>query len=283
MNKKFLLPLFATFMMVLGVSAQNNSYNMVLEMTNGTKITTGPNDVQNISFTDGQLTISGTSIEELKNDIKAIKEKLEELTTAISNNNSTSLGYKAEDFVGYWNMSVAGNSHPFVFLPNGKAWKVYNQWSGEWTYNEKTNVLATSIEMWSFDITAVFGNHWTGTTINTGKAVSATKGDDASLIEEYLKMLIWKQEDGTTSKISNGFYDYYLNSEYYYSGILNLILDVENGNASFEVEYEYELTHYTTIENKRYKKKDSYEIKGMYRDQPTLIINSGTLYYGTWR
>ena len=87
----------------------------------------------------------------------------------------------------------------------------------------------------------------------------------------------------TTSKISNGFYDYYLNSEYYYSGILNLILDVENGNASFEVEYEYELTHYTTIENKRYKKKDSYEIKGMYRDQPTLIINSGTPYYGTWR
>lgn len=283
MKKQFFLPLFATFLMIMGVNAQNNSYNMVLEMANGTKINTGPNDVQNISFTDGQLTISGTSIEEIKNDIKAIKERLEELSLTISNINSTSSGYKAEDFIGYWNMSVGGNSHGFIFLPNGKAWKAVNQWSGEWTYNDKTNVLATSIEMWAFNITAVFGTHWTSTTVNTNKAVSATKATDDDFIGQYIRMLVWKREDGTTSRISDGFYDYYLNSEYYYCGMLNLIFDVENGNASFEVEYEYELTHYTTIENIRYKKKDSYEIKGMYTDQPTLIINSGTPYYGTWR
>ena len=278
MKRLVLLPLFATFLMIMGVNAQNNSYNMVLEMTNGTRINTGPNDVQNISFTDGELTISGTSIEEIKNDIKAIKERLEELALTISNN-STSLGYKAEDFIGYWNMSVAGNSHSFIFLPNGKAIRDGSV-TGEWTYNEKSNVLATNIEMWSFNITAMFGNNWTATTANTDRAVKATKGDNNNYIDGYVRMLVWQQENGTTFRISDGFYNYYsnLSDVISYYGISNIIIDAENGNASFEVEYEEQFNKYLTA-----KRKDSYEIQGMYNDQPTLIINSGTPYYGTWR
>lgn len=77
MKKQLLLSLIAAFLMVLGVNAQNNSYNMVIEMTDGTKINIGPNDIKSISFTDGQLTVSGESIDDIKKEIAALKEKID--------------------------------------------------------------------------------------------------------------------------------------------------------------------------------------------------------------
>ena len=78
MKKQLFLSLIAAFLMVLGVNAQNNSYNMVIEMTDGTKINIGPNDIKNMSFTDGQLTVSGESIDDIKKEIAALKQKIDE-------------------------------------------------------------------------------------------------------------------------------------------------------------------------------------------------------------
>jgi formylglycine-generating enzyme required for sulfatase activity len=50
---------------VLSASAQNNDYNMVIELKNGTKITLGADDVENLTFNDGALSISGNTIEDI--------------------------------------------------------------------------------------------------------------------------------------------------------------------------------------------------------------------------
>lgn len=81
MKKHLLLSLIAAFMVVLGASAQGNSYNMVIEMANGTKINIGPNDIKNISFIDGNLTVSGESIDDIKKDISDIKNAMANLKT----------------------------------------------------------------------------------------------------------------------------------------------------------------------------------------------------------
>lgn len=78
MNNKFFLSLIATFMMVLGINAQNNTYHLVIEMNNGTKINIGPNDINNMSFTDGELIVSGENINDIKKEIATLKEKVSE-------------------------------------------------------------------------------------------------------------------------------------------------------------------------------------------------------------
>lgn len=75
--KRIFLSLATALITILGISAQN-TYNMVIEMNNGTKINIGPNDIKNISFVDGDLTISGESIDEIKKEIADLKQKLDE-------------------------------------------------------------------------------------------------------------------------------------------------------------------------------------------------------------
>ena len=75
--KRIFLSLATVLITILGISAQN-TYNMVIEMNNGTKINIGPNDIKNISFVDGDLTISGESIDEIKKEIADLKQKLDE-------------------------------------------------------------------------------------------------------------------------------------------------------------------------------------------------------------
>lgn len=65
MKKNILIALFALLAVVLNGNAQNNTYNMVIEMANGTKITIGPNDVKNISFNNGELVMTGEDINSL--------------------------------------------------------------------------------------------------------------------------------------------------------------------------------------------------------------------------
>ena len=75
--KRIFLSLATALITILGISAQN-TYNMVIEMNNGTKINIGPNDIKNISFVDGDLTISGESIDEIKKEIADLRQKLDE-------------------------------------------------------------------------------------------------------------------------------------------------------------------------------------------------------------
>jgi len=65
MKKYFLLSLLAMLQLTLTVSAQTNTYAMVIEMQNGTKLTIGPNEVKNVTFNNGELTVTGETIETL--------------------------------------------------------------------------------------------------------------------------------------------------------------------------------------------------------------------------
>lgn len=69
MKKQVIMSLIAAFVMVLNVQAQeiaqDNTYNMVIEMANGTKLTIGPNEIKNIDFFDGDVVVTGTRLEDL--------------------------------------------------------------------------------------------------------------------------------------------------------------------------------------------------------------------------
>ena len=84
MKKHLLLSLVAAFIMVLGASAQSNSYSMIIEMANGAKITIGPNDIKNITFMDGQVTVSGESIDDIKSQLVAQKEDIKAMNAQIA-------------------------------------------------------------------------------------------------------------------------------------------------------------------------------------------------------
>ena len=77
MKKNIMIALFALMAVAMNSNAQNNTYNMVIEMTNGTKISIGPNDVKNISFNNGELVISGESINTLAEEQKYLQNQID--------------------------------------------------------------------------------------------------------------------------------------------------------------------------------------------------------------
>jgi hypothetical protein len=81
--KKFFL--FILMLFAANVYAQENTYNMVIEMANGSKITIGPNEVKNITFNDGQITVSGQSIEKMADEILTLQKEGADTRAAIDN------------------------------------------------------------------------------------------------------------------------------------------------------------------------------------------------------
>ena len=77
MKKFFILSLIATFVSVFSVSAQDNTYSMIIKMANGTTFTIGPNEVDSLWFNDGQVTVAGTNIMDLINAIVQLKYESE--------------------------------------------------------------------------------------------------------------------------------------------------------------------------------------------------------------
>ena len=66
---------------------------------------------------------------------------------------------------------------------------------GHWQFNKVTSVLATDIDLWQFQVTAIFEKSWTGTTINTGRGANASKRDDNIYVKELLNCISFKQTD----------------------------------------------------------------------------------------
>jgi len=79
MKKNILIALVALLAVALNGNAQNNTYNMVIEMANGTKITIGPNDVKNISFNNGELVMTGEDINTLVEQQNKTQERVDSL------------------------------------------------------------------------------------------------------------------------------------------------------------------------------------------------------------
>ena len=76
MNKRYFTALIATFLMAVSAIAQTNTYNMVLTLTDGTVITIGPNDLKQLDFKEGDVTVSGTNITDLMKSIKDMQASL---------------------------------------------------------------------------------------------------------------------------------------------------------------------------------------------------------------
>lgn len=92
MKKYILLPLIAMLVTVFSASAQENAYPMIIKMADGTIFTIGANEVQKVSFTNGQVTVSGESIQSMLDAIAATmsltkdtREKTDQLETMIAN------------------------------------------------------------------------------------------------------------------------------------------------------------------------------------------------------
>lgn len=85
MKKNTFFAIVIMLMMSVSALAQSNSYNMVIEMANGTKINIGPNDVKNIYFKDGELVVSGENLEKL---IQNTNENMNQTTKELSNLNA---------------------------------------------------------------------------------------------------------------------------------------------------------------------------------------------------
>jgi peptidoglycan hydrolase CwlO-like protein len=92
MKKYILLPLIAMLVTVFSASAQENAYPMIIKMADGTIFTIGANEVQKVSFTNGQVTVSGESIQSMLDAIAATmsltqdtREKTDQLETIIAN------------------------------------------------------------------------------------------------------------------------------------------------------------------------------------------------------
>ena len=69
---------------VLTASAQSNDYNMVIELKNGTKVTLGANDVENLTFNGEALSISGNTIAEMKSEIEELRALISQLQDQVN-------------------------------------------------------------------------------------------------------------------------------------------------------------------------------------------------------
>ena len=73
------MSLVATFIIAVSAFAQTNTYNMVLTLTDGTVITIGPNDLKQLDFKEGDVTVSGTNITTLMSSITAMQAQIDQL------------------------------------------------------------------------------------------------------------------------------------------------------------------------------------------------------------
>ena len=83
MRKITFISLFIALFASVSMQAQENAYNMVIEMNNGTKITIGPNDVKNITFNDGELVVTGPSLQGWMENMQAETAMLAQRTTSV--------------------------------------------------------------------------------------------------------------------------------------------------------------------------------------------------------
>lgn len=96
MTKKLFMALVALFLVVLAGKAQNNTYRMTIQMTDGTIINVGPNDMKNINFVDGQLTVSGVSIDSLLTEMTKMKQREDSICAEVQLNWVMSQAYFVE-------------------------------------------------------------------------------------------------------------------------------------------------------------------------------------------
>ena len=74
---RHILAVSALFWGVMAVQAQEDSYMMTVELSNGTKLSLNTNDVKEVTFADGKVTVTGS---DLVQTINYLTRDVEELT-----------------------------------------------------------------------------------------------------------------------------------------------------------------------------------------------------------
>ena len=81
--KKFSIITMFLALLTMTAQAQENTYNMVIEMTNGTKITIGPNDIRSLTFNNGELTVTGGDLQTWMESVPK-REEMDMILTMIA-------------------------------------------------------------------------------------------------------------------------------------------------------------------------------------------------------
>lgn len=81
MKKNYLLVLFALLTFALSINAQESTdqeetYNMTVTLPDGTSLIVNTNDVDEVTFSEGKLNVSGTSVNEIVQKIRQVLEEI---------------------------------------------------------------------------------------------------------------------------------------------------------------------------------------------------------------
>lgn len=133
--KKILFLLFAAIMAnVSGVGAQEENYNMIIKMADGTTVFVNPHDVDSISFNNGEVSVSGSNIDQL---VQTIKEYQERFIT-LENNMKTVLDLTATKTEVLENSYRIKGDAQIIDPETGEPYTVVVE-SAWWEYDEETD------------------------------------------------------------------------------------------------------------------------------------------------
>lgn len=108
----------------------------------------------------------------------------------------------AEKFIGVWRANGYGDE--FFFLPNGLCEEYHDFFSSgpgrflsEWTYDESTKQLATTLDGNSWTVSMITNEAWTGISLKGGKSVTYER-DNNYFLTAFLDMM----DDSWTGEMS---------------------------------------------------------------------------------
>ena len=80
MMKRLALWAIGLILIATNALSQNNTYNMVITMSNGTTISIGPNEVKDITFNDGEIQVTGQTLEQVVGQIGTNRIRIDSLS-----------------------------------------------------------------------------------------------------------------------------------------------------------------------------------------------------------
>lgn len=197
----------------------------------------------------------------------------DEGTDSGNTSDNSNLSETSKKFLGFWQYSIT-NTHIFAFFSDGTAWHHYlgnsytNRTWGQWTYNETTNILATTVASWQFSVTGIFDNVWTAVTLSTSSVINASRASAYNVFYYYLlNEATWTTEDG----VDYDPFDETINI----SGFKTQSLRYSNGTFNGDtLSVDFTLSFYTTSSRTYYySKTGTIQVLDWDTFNPTVIIS----------
>lgn len=105
----------------------------------------------------------------------------------------------AEKFIGVWDSNHHGDN--YIFLPDGSCLDYghffLEKKLSEWTYDESTKQLATTLSGNSWTVSMITNEAWTGISLKDGKSVTYTRDN-----ESFLTAILYIMDRGWTEEMS---------------------------------------------------------------------------------